>query len=49
MFYQLSSYSKDHHFMGIQENFLPETLVKFNGIICIEFENLQNRCISEKL
>ena len=35
--------------IDIKENFLHETFVKFNGMICIEFENLQNRYISKNL
>ena len=31
MFYQLSSYCKKHLLVDVQQNFLPETFVKFNG------------------
>ena len=48
MLYQLSSYIKKHLLMGIRQQFLPGTLVKFNGIICIQFASLQNKYISEK-
>ena len=34
--------------MDIRKKLLPRTLVKFNGIVCIQFANLQNRHISEK-
>ena len=41
MFYQLSSYCKKHLLTDVQQNFLPETFVRFNDIICAEFGNLQ--------
>ena len=49
MFYQLSSYFKKHILVDVQGNFLSRMFVKLNGIICIQFANLQNRYISEKL
>ena len=48
MFCQLSSYFKKHLLIDVQQNVLPETFRKFNGIICIEFANLQNSYISKK-
>ena len=34
--------------MDIQQKFLPKALAKFNGIICIQFADLQNKYISGK-
>ena len=40
---------KDRSFDRCLAKFLRRTNVEFNGIICIQFANLQNRWISEKL
>ena len=44
---EFSSCIKKHSLIHIRQKFLPRTLVKFNGIICIQFANLKNRYISD--
>ena len=50
MFGQLSSYFKKHLLTDVQQDFLRGTLVKFDGIICIQFQtrktdrSLRNCC-----
>ena len=41
MLYQLFPYIKKHLLMDIRQKFLPETLVKFNGIIVFNLQTFK--------